>query len=227
MRPARRRHRHVRLARMRETSSNQKATPCPSLEASTRRFTAWSSDGAWPPCWVPPAGTRSAPACPAPLARRSWPRSEGEGHSTGAGHLPPARGVRGRGGMVAAAGRSRASEPVPGPARMRRPDRQRQPCCPHDGLQKMALVSGAVAAACGEATCSRDSHLLPFTPPALSTSAPSSCDKPPRLQHTRWLPVPTPVRVSGPPHVVNNPITDRAERTEMVHTFIPNEPWLP
>lgn len=103
MRPARRRHRHVRLAWTRETSSNQKATPCPSLEASTRRFTAWSSDGAWPPCWVPPAGTRSAPACPAPLARRSWPRSEGEGHSTGAGHLPPARGVRGRGGMVAAA----------------------------------------------------------------------------------------------------------------------------
>lgn len=124
-------------------------------------------------------------------------------------------------------GRSRASEPVPGPARMRRPDRQRQPCCPHDGLQKTALVSGAVAAACGEATCSRDSHLLPFTPPALSTSAPSSCDKRPRLQHTCWLPVPTPVRVSGPPHVVNNPIADRAEGTEMVHKFIPNEPWLP
>lgn len=130
-------------------------------------------------------------------------------------------------GMVAAAGRSRASEPVPGPARMRRPDRQRQPCCPHDGLQKTALVSGAVAAACGEATCSRDSHLLPFTPPALSTSAPSSCDKRPRLQHTCWLPVPTPVRVSGPPHVVNNPIADKAEGTEMVHKFIPNEPWLP
>lgn len=142
MRPARRRHRHVRLARTRETSSNQKATPCPSLEASTRRFTTWSSDGAWPPCWVPPAGTRSAPACPAPLARRSWPRSEGEGHSTGAGHLPPARGVRGRGGMVAAAGRSRASEPVPGPARMWRPDRQRQPCCPTTGSRKRRLSQG-------------------------------------------------------------------------------------